>query len=75
MATIEIEVNPDAAAAYSSASTEAQKKVQLLLNSWLPALTTIPTRSLSEVMDQMSDEAEQHGLTDEILESILHDQD
>ncbi len=73
MATIEIEVNPDVAAAYASASKETQAKVQLLLNSWLPTLTMASKPSLAEVMDQMSDEAEARGLTDEILESILRD--
>lgn len=73
MSTIEIEVNPEAAAAYTAAPTEAQKKVQLLLNAWLPALASPPTRSLHEIMDQMSDEAEARGLTDEMLEFILHD--
>jgi hypothetical protein len=74
MATIEIELNPEAAAAYTSAPNETQKKVQLFLNTWLPELATTPRRSLREVMDQMSDEAEARGLTDEILESILRDQ-
>lgn len=73
MATIEIEVNPEVANAYALASEETQKKVQLLLNAWLPELTMTPKRSLREVMDQMSDEAEARGLTDEILESILRD--
>lgn len=73
MVTIEIEVNPDAASAYVSASAETQQKVQLFLNTWLPELTT-PRRSLREVMDQLSAEAEARGLTDEILESILNDE-
>lgn len=75
MATIEIEVGPEAATAYTTASTQAQRKVQLLLNTWLPALDGMSKDSLREIMDQMSDEAEANGLTDEILESILHDQD
>ncbi|HEX6292047.1 MAG TPA: hypothetical protein VFZ66_22865 [Herpetosiphonaceae bacterium] len=75
MATIEIEVSPDVASAYASASKETQKKVQILLNTWLPELITAPHRSLQEVMDQVSDEAEAHGLTDEILESLLRDDD
>ena len=73
MSTIEIELNPEAAAAYTAAPTDAQKKVQLLLNTWLPTLTTSASRPLSEVMDQISAEAEARGLTDEILESILHE--
>ncbi|HEY0602503.1 MAG TPA: hypothetical protein VGD58_06315 [Herpetosiphonaceae bacterium] len=73
MATIEIEVNSEVAAAYTSASTETQKKIQVFLNMWLPELTSTSQRSLLEIMDQMSDEAEAHGMTDEILESILRD--
>lgn len=75
MATIEIEVNPDVAKAYASASEETQKKVQILLNAWLPELTAPATRSLRDVMDHMSDEAEARGLTDAILESILRGDD
>lgn len=48
MATIENEVNPAVAAAYYGASQAAQKKVQLLLNVWLPALTD-STQSLGAV--------------------------
>ncbi|HEY0739786.1 MAG TPA: hypothetical protein VGD69_32990 [Herpetosiphonaceae bacterium] len=73
MATIEIEVNPEVADAYISASTETQKKIQVFLNMWLPELTSASQRSLREIMDQMSDEAEARGMTDEILESILRD--
>jgi hypothetical protein len=75
MSTIKIELNPEAAAAYTSAPTVAQKKVQLLLNTWLPTLMTPATRPLREVMDQISAEAEARGLTDEILESILNERD
>lgn len=74
MATIEIEVNPAVAAAYHGASQAAQKKVQLLLNVWLPALTG-STQSLGTVMDAMSDEAAANGLTDDLLATLLHDDD
>ena len=73
MATIENEVNPAVAAAYYGASQAAQKKVQLLLNVWLPALTD-STQSLGAVKDAMSDEAEANGLTDDILATLLRDE-
>lgn len=72
MAILAIEVDAEAADAYLSAPADAQKKVQLLLNIWLPTLRgTGP--SLQEIMDKMSDEAEANGLTDELLESLLNE--
>ena len=49
-----------------------QQKIQVLLNLWLRDLTLPSTRSLSEVMDEISAKAEARGLTPEILDSILH---
>ena len=72
-ATITLPVDPDVAEAYRSASREAQQAYQVLLNRWLRQLTTPPTRSLPEIMDELSAKAAARGLTEEALESILHD--
>jgi hypothetical protein len=72
--TITLQVDPDVAEAYSSASREVQQKYQVLLNLWLRQLTTAPTRSLPEIMDELSAKAAARGLTDEELESILNDE-
>ena len=73
-ATITLHVDPDVAEAYTSASSELQHKYQVLLNLWLRQLTTPPTRSLPEIMDELSLKAAARGLTEEELESILNDQ-
>lgn len=73
-ATITLQVDPDVAEAYTSASREAQQKYQVLLNLWLRQLTSPPTRSLSEIMDELSAKAAARGLTEEELESILNDE-
>lgn len=68
-----IQVEPDIADAYNSASQQDQKKIQLLMGLWLRELTTQPSMSLTEVMDMISDRAQARGLTPEILESILNE--
>lgn len=68
-----IEVEPDVADAYNSASQEDQKKIQLLMRLWLRELSTQPAITLTEVMDVISDRAQARGLTPEILESILNE--
>jgi hypothetical protein len=44
--TTSIEVEPDVADAYNSASQEDQKKIQLLMGLWLRELSTQPNMSL-----------------------------
>ena len=66
-----IQVEPDIANAYNAASQEDRKKIQLLMGLWLRELSTQPNMSLTEVMDLISDRVQARGLTPEILESIL----
>jgi hypothetical protein len=70
-ATISIEVDADTAQAFVQASAEKQRKLQLLLGLRLRELTTVPTRPLHEIMDDIGREAEARGLTPEIVESLL----
>ncbi len=72
-ATILLEIDDTTAKAYASKSTEEQKKLRLLLTVWLRELTSTPTRTLQEVMDRLSENAEARGLTPEELESILNE--
>jgi hypothetical protein len=72
MSPITIQVNPELAKAFVSASPEQQQKIQTLLNQWLEQ--AINVSKLQSTMDQMSQEAEAAGLTPDILESILNDQ-
>ena len=66
-----IQVVPEIADAYNSASQQDQKKIQLLMGLWLRELSTQPNMSFTEVMDMISDRAQARGLTPEILESTL----
>lgn len=73
MASITIEVDPEAAQAFARASTEEKRKWQLLLSLRLQDLTTPPGRSLKAIMDEIGKKAEARGLTPAILEALLHD--
>ena len=72
---ITIEVDAAAAKIYAAATPEEQRGIQVLLSLRLRDLTIKPRRSLREVMDDMSREAQANGLTPEILESILRGED
>jgi hypothetical protein len=73
-ANISIAVDADAARAFSGATAEERRKLQLLLSLRLRELTASPARPLTEIMDDMGAFAAAHGLTPEILESLLHDE-
>ena len=67
---ITIHVEPGAADAYRSASEEERRKLDLILSLRLSEATQT-TRSLRDVMREMSSNARKRGLTPEILESLL----
>ena len=71
-AEITIHVDPDVAQAYKAASDADRKKMDFLVSKRLTDYMQ-STQSLDEVMNAMSVEARQNGLTPEILDSILHD--
>jgi hypothetical protein len=71
--TISLEVDADSARAFSAASAENRRKLQLLLSLRLRELTARPSRPLKEVMDDVGRHAEARGLTPEILDSLLRD--
>ncbi|MBI1917759.1 MAG: hypothetical protein HYS12_23950 [Planctomycetes bacterium] len=73
-ATITLEVDADTARAFSEASAEEQRKLQLLLSLRLRELTARPARPLKEIMDEIGRHAESRGLTPEILDSLLRDE-
>ena len=73
--TIMIPVDPDTARAYQAASPAEQKKMQVLLRLRLRELTTAPPVSLRDLMDAIGAEAEARGMTPEILETFLRDDD
>lgn len=73
-ATISIEVDQESARAFTEAPAEEQRKLQVLLGLRLRELTSMPRRSLKEIMDDIGSYAEAQGMTPEVLESLLHDE-
>jgi hypothetical protein len=70
--TITIRVDAEVAQAYESASEEERRKLDVLLNIKLRQVTG-NKRPLEEIMDEISDKAQNRGLTPEILDSILNE--
>ena len=70
--TITIRVDTEAARAYETATQEQQRKLDALLSLKLTEATRT-RRSLEDVMADMSRDAQERGLTPEILESILRE--
>ena len=67
---ITIHVAPELAKAYQSALDGDQKKIDAILSLRLKELTN-NKRSLEEVMRDISQKAQERGLTPEILEDLL----
>lgn len=67
---ITVSVEPAVAVAYRSASPEDRRKMDLLVNLRLREATS-GRKSLEAVMRDMSQRAQERGLTPEILQSIL----
>jgi hypothetical protein len=69
---ITIRVNSEAARIFETASEEQRRKFEALLSLRLTQATR-EKRTLEEVMDDMSQKAQERGLTPEILDSILNE--
>jgi predicted KAP-like P-loop ATPase len=69
--TITIRVDAEVAQAYESASEGERRKLDVLLNLKLREVTR-NKRPLEEIMDEISRNAHNRGLTPEILDSILN---
>lgn len=70
---ITIRVTSEAALIYQSASEQEQRKLDLLLSLQLTE-TAQPSRSLQQLMQEASAEAQTQGLTPEILADILNEE-
>lgn len=69
---IVLRVSPEAAEAYRKATPQERLKLEALVS--LQLLDQLqPRRSLDEVMADMSQQAQQRGLTPEVLEELLRD--
>lgn len=67
---ITVSVDSDVAAAYRRASKEERRKLDVLVSLRLREATK-STTSLEDVMREISHNAQQRGLTPEILKSLL----
>ena len=72
--TIMLQIDPDAASIFKSASDEDREKLQVLLGIWLRQLGNDQSPSLRETMDDIGNKAKARGLTEETLEEILGEQ-
>jgi hypothetical protein len=70
---ITIRVDPETAKAFNSTSAQERQKLELLLNFKLKESLS-KSDSLLEIMDEISREALEKGLTPEILQSLLEDE-
>lgn len=72
---ITIQVDAQAARAYSEASPEDRMRIEMLFSLQLQDFITNPARPLGEVIDEISARVANRGLTQETLESILRDEE
>ena len=73
MEPITLQVDPEIAKAYREAEPEKQKKIAMFVNVMLKK--AVNQRPLLEIMEEASQQAIANGMTPEILESILNEED
>ncbi len=73
METITIEVEPEIARAYQNLSSTERKKIQMTFNILFKQIMN--TRSLEDIIADMQAQAKANGLTQEILDEILNEDD
>ena len=71
METINIKVEPEVAKLYQESDNNKKEKLNTLIKLFFQS--DFAQKSLTEVMAEISDKAQERGLTPEILESILND--
>ncbi|WP_414579068.1 hypothetical protein [Anabaena sp. CCY 9402-a] len=72
MENITIQVDPEIAKAYREAEPEKQQKIQIFLNIMLQK--AVSQKQLLDIMEEASQQAIANGMTPEILDSILNDE-
>jgi hypothetical protein len=72
MENITIQVDPEIAKAYREAEPEKQRKIQIFVNIMLQK--GVSQKPLLDIMEDASQQAIANGMTPEILESILNDE-
>ncbi len=73
METITINVDSEVAKAYREAQVNKQKQLSTMIKLFFQP--DLANKTLSQVMAEIADKAEKRGLTPEILQSILEDDD
>jgi len=73
METISIEVEPEIARAYQNSSSTERKKIQMTFNVLVKQIMN--TRPLEDIIEEMQAQAKANGLTQEILDEILNEDD
>lgn len=73
METISVKVDSEVAKAYQQADRNKQEKLSTMIKLFFQS--NFADQSLSEVMEEIADKAEKRGLTPEILQSILNEDD
>jgi hypothetical protein len=73
--TIEITLEPDLVRIYEIASQDEKERVRFWISLLLQDMKQDRRISLLEAMDNMAREAQARGLTPEILEELLKDDD
>ncbi len=71
--TIVLPIDEATANLYNAASPEEKRKVQLLFRVLIREVMLNNDVSLTQVMDEISKEAQERGLTPDLLEDILRD--
>lgn len=72
--TITLEVESDVARYYKDAPQTDKEKLQALFGNWLKHYAEADVESLKRTMDALQRNAQERGLTPEILESLLADE-
>lgn len=73
--TINVSLPEPLARIYENASAEDQRKAQWLMELVLRDLFSEKTESLMDVVNEISQQAKERGLTQEVLDDILLDDD
>jgi hypothetical protein len=73
METITINVDNEVAKAYREAEVNKQQKLSVIIKLFFQP--DLANKTLSQVMEEIADKAEKRGLTSEILQAILDDEE
>jgi hypothetical protein len=70
---ITIKVSPEVAVAYQNATEQEKQRLQTIVTLFLDRDNSNNNDFLGIIMNEISDRAQERGLTPEILESILNE--